>query len=117
MSLLPTPRTGGSATETMHHLLPTSTANVFGVYTAAVEQWGRTLGRLAPAPLEKGPRGGTRLSAKFVEWMMGLPDGWVTDPQIGLSRSHQLRVLGNGVVPQQATAALARLLEVMRQRP
>lgn len=36
---------------------------------------------------------------------MGLPAGHVTDVP-GLSRSAQLKALGNGVVPQQATAAL-----------
>jgi len=37
--------------------------------------------------------------------MMGLPAGWVTDTP-GLSRNAQLKALGNGVVPQQALAAL-----------
>jgi DNA (cytosine-5)-methyltransferase 1 len=50
-----------------------------------------------------------RLNAKFVEYMMGLPDGWVTD--VGLSRSQQLKILGNGVVPQQAEYALELLWE------
>ncbi len=36
---------------------------------------------------------------------MGLPAGHVTAVP-GLSRSAQLKALGNGVVPQQATAAL-----------
>jgi hypothetical protein len=40
---------------------------------------------------------------------MGLPDGWVTG--CGISRSAQLRALGNGVVPQQAAAALRQLIE------
>ena len=35
--------------------------------------------------------------------MMGLPDGWVTDT--GVSRTAQLKILGNGVVPLQARAA------------
>ncbi|OZG50842.1 DNA cytosine methyltransferase [Bombiscardovia coagulans] len=53
----------------------------------------------------------THLSPKFVEWMMGLPEGWVTDPRIweqhpGNHRSMQLKALGNGVVPQQAATAL-----------
>lgn len=39
---------------------------------------------------------------------MGLPDGWVTDAP-GLTRSAMLRALGNGVVRQQAVAAI-RLL-------
>ncbi|MEE1755625.1 hypothetical protein [Streptomyces sp. SP18CS02] len=40
---------------------------------------------------------------------MGLPEGHVTDVP-GLSRSAQLKALGNGVVPQQADAALQALL-------
>lgn len=42
---------------------------------------------------------------------MGLPDGWVTDPAIGISRNDQLKALGNGVVPQQAALALDVLLQ------
>ncbi|MEU3198477.1 hypothetical protein [Streptomyces sp. NPDC006996] len=45
----------------------------------------------------------------FVEWLMGLPTGHVTDVP-GLSRTAQLKALGNGVVPQQAAAALRYLL-------
>lgn len=41
---------------------------------------------------------------------MGLPAGWVTDTP-GLPRTAQLKALGNGVVPQQATAALRLLLD------
>jgi DNA (cytosine-5)-methyltransferase 1 len=42
--------------------------------------------------------------------MMGLPDGWVTAPEIGLTRNEQLKACGNGVVPQQAIAALRDML-------
>ena len=45
---------------------------------------------------------------KFASWMMGLPDGWVTDVP-GLSRAQQIKAIGNGVVPQQAAAALLLL--------
>jgi DNA (cytosine-5)-methyltransferase 1 len=48
-----------------------------------------------------------KLNAKFVEYMMGLPTGWVTD--LDLSRAQQLKMLGNGVVPQQAYYALELL--------
>lgn len=41
---------------------------------------------------------------------MGLPAGWVTDVP-GLSRTQMLRLLGNGVVPRQGTAALTALWE------
>ncbi|MCW2957173.1 MAG: methyltransferase [Thermoleophilia bacterium] len=40
---------------------------------------------------------------------MGLPAGWVTDVP-GLPVSGQLKALGNGVVPQQAAAAVRELL-------
>jgi len=82
-----------------------STAARFGQYAAAVDRWQNVLGRPAPDPAVDG-----RLSAAFVEWMMGLPEGWVTDVP-GLSRSQQLHALGNGVCPQQAYHAL-RLLGV-----
>ena len=36
---------------------------------------------------------------------MGLPEGWVTDVP-DLTRNAQMKALGNGVVPQQALAAL-----------
>lgn len=57
------------------------------------------------------------LSPRFVEWMMGLEDGWVTDPRIwrdtaGNHRNMQLRALGNGVVPAQAAAAIGWALDV-----
>lgn len=53
---------------------------------------------------------GERLSPAFVEWMMGLPEGWVTGVP-GLSRNAQLKILGNGVVPQQGALALWLLLD------
>lgn len=48
------------------------------------------------------------LAPAFVKWLMGLDEGHVTD--LGLPRTLALRVLGNGVVPQQAAAALRLLL-------
>ena len=57
-----------------------------------------------PNALDQG-----KLNAKFVEYIMGLPGGWVTD--LGLSRTQQLKMLGNGVVPQQAYYALELLHE------
>lgn len=50
-----------------------------------------------------------KLNPKFVEYMMGLPEGWVTD--CGLSRAQQLKMLGNGVVPQQAEYAIKTIME------
>lgn len=57
-----------------------------------------------------GMFGNPRLAARFSEWMQGWPLGWVTD--VAISRSAMLRIIGNGVVPQQAVAALYWLLGV-----
>jgi DNA (cytosine-5)-methyltransferase 1 len=43
------------------------------------------------------------------EWLMGLPEGWVTDPALGLTLAQQLTALGNGVVPAQAQVAIRYL--------
>lgn len=68
------------------------------------------MGRPAPWPTEPGTKGQPRLAARFSEWLMGLSEGYVTD--IGLPRSAELRALGNGVVPQQAEAAIRWLVSV-----
>jgi DNA (cytosine-5)-methyltransferase 1 len=80
----------------------------WGKYTAAITCWELTLGRLAPAPTVEG-NDKRRLNPRFVEWMMGLPDGWVTGH--GLSAAKELKMLGNGVVPQQAHAAITQLMQ------
>lgn len=83
----------------------------WGEYEPAIRRWEFILGRSAPRPTERtGRNGSERLSPRFTEWMMGLPDGWVTDPAIGISRNEQLKACGNGVVPQQAMAALRDML-------
>lgn len=84
----------------------------FGAYEAAIARQEATFGRPAPSPTEPTGKGGAhRLSPRFVEWMQGLPDGWVTDVP-GITRNHMLKALGNGVVPQQGAAALRHLLTV-----
>lgn len=94
------------------------------------------MGRTAPTPTKPDGKGGNhRLSALFVEFLMGLPAGHVTGESeamwrnrldarrnsnalpVGmrgsiakrgpfLTRNEQLKALGNGVVPQQAELAL-----------
>lgn len=66
-------------------------------------------GRAAPAPVND--RG--RLAPVFVEWLMGVAEGHVTAVP-GLSRTAQLKALGNGVVPLQAATALRHLLDRAR---
>lgn len=77
----------------------------WGEFGSAILRWESAIGRTAPGPTD--PVG--RLSPAFVEWLMGLPAGHVTDVP-GLSRTAQLKALGNGVVPQQAAHAIRTLL-------
>ena len=84
-------------------------AQEWGDYAAAIARWERILGRSAPAPTQTSAKGTPQLSARFTEWLMGLPGGWVTDVP-GITRNEALRLCGNGVVPQQAEAALREML-------
>lgn len=81
-------------------------------YGPAIERWERELGRPAPVPTVLGRRGGPQLNPRFVEFLMGLSDGHVTDVP-GLSRNQQLKLLGNGVVPQQAAYAFGSLIALL----
>ena len=84
----------------------------WGKFEPAIRRWEQTIDRPAPLPTKPdGKDGNHRLSAEFTEWMMGLPAGWITDPEIGLTRNEQLKACGNGVVPQQAELALRVLLQ------
>jgi len=85
----------------------TSEVTDWGKYEPAIRKW-ESISRPAPAPTVAGLSGRPRLSPFFVEWMMGLPEGWVTGR--GLSIAKELKLLGNGVVPQQALLALRLLL-------
>jgi len=86
-----------------------STTN-WGKFEPAIRRWENTINRPAPAPTTPdGKDGAHRLSSKFTEWMMGLPEGWITS--VGLSRNDELKACGNGVVPQQAELALRMLLD------
>jgi DNA (cytosine-5)-methyltransferase 1 len=85
---------------------PAEPRTAWGKYEPAIRRWER-LTRPAPEPTIPGNNGRPRLSPLFVEWMMGLPAGHVTGH--GLRPAQELKMLGNGVVPQQAELAL-RLL-------
>lgn len=115
---LPTPSTAGGGERTRggdrsDELLLAGVAQEragqWGPYEAAIRRWETVLGRPAPWATEPSPRSKKgRLSPRFVEWMMGWAEGWVCS--LKLSRNQQLKILGNGVVPQQATEAIRFLL-------
>lgn len=87
----------------------------WGAYEPAIRRWEAIREREAPPPtLPDGKDGKHRLNAKFVEWMMGLEPGHVTAEELGLSRSQQIKMLGNGVVPQQAYGALSILVDRLK---
>ena len=84
----------------------------WGKFEPAIRRWERIIGRQAPPPTRPdGTNGSHRLNPVFTEWMMGLPEGWLTG--IGLSRNNELKACGNGVVPQQAALALRRMLAIV----
>ena len=76
----------------------------------AIRHWEGVLGRPALVPAVAG-RTRNRLNPAFVEWVMGVPAGWVTEVP-GLSYREQIHLLGNGVVVQQAQLALENLLAI-----
>ena len=85
----------------------------WGKFKAAIERWEQTTGTKAPRPtLPDGKDGNHRLSAAFVEWLMGLKPGHITD--VNLTRKQMLKACGNGVVPQQAALAL-RILDPIEE--
>ena len=118
VALLPTPTTqpgtgNGHARNLPAELIHTpSVADRYGKYAPTVARWETILGRHAPPALIPGTR---KLNPAFVEWMMGLPAGWVTDIP-GLTRPQLLHALGNGVVPQQALAAITDCLTALTDR-
>ena len=127
--LLPTPvvtdsfgarnETSGRKEGSQHHsgrtLGDVAWLDAWGEYSPAIHRWERIIGRDAPEPTEPGKKR-PRLAARFVEWLMGLETGHVTDTP-GLTRTEQLRALGNGVVPQQGAAALAHLHSIRSTNP
>ena len=116
VTLLPTTRTSMANGPTQKELEAGNpkhrleTVTNWGKFEPAIRRWEEVLGRPAPSPTKPdGKDGAHRLSSAFTEWMMGLPEGWITD--CGLSRNDELKACGNGVVPQQAELALRILLE------
>ena len=115
VQLLPTPRatdgTKGGPNQRGSKgdlMLPSAVQLNWGQYAAAIARWEAVMGP-APSPTETGPRGNPRLSARFCEWLMGLPAGWITDvPDV--TRNQALKLCGNGVVPHQAIAALTHMI-------
>ena len=78
----------------------------WGRYADAIARWEHITGQPAPAPALLSERTGPRPSPEFVEWLMGLPVGWVTGPGHSLTANQQITALGNGVLSLQASRAI-----------
>ncbi|AOT24731.1 DNA methylase [Mycobacterium phage Stasia] len=128
VALLPTPLTtdsqggghhgdgGMDLRTTATHLYGTAE---WGKFEPAIRRWEGIVGREVPTPTEPNKNGNPRLNAAFSEWMMGWEEGWVTDliepsgrraPEGKISRTAAMKIIGNGVVVQQAAAAIRDLL-------
>ncbi len=116
-ALLPTPRRsdgdgGPSQLSRPERMDDTETriiriGNQWGKYLPAIQRW-ESLFRVAPDPTTLNSKGNQSLNPAFSEWMMGWPEGWVSDIT-DMSRVAKLRIIGNGVCPQQAASAISRL--------
>lgn len=90
----------------------------WGKYEAAIARHAAQLGRPPAAPTQENARGNPELAPAFVEWMMCLPAGWVTEAPLAEGRTPRgvreavLKMLGNGVVPPQALAAFGSLAAI-----
>lgn len=120
-TLLPTPTatdsrgsrnaTSGRKPGSQHHGGTTITDVIFSEtwdkYAKAVERWANVIGAPPPEPSIEG-----RLNPELPEWMLGYPKGYVTD--LDISRTQMLKMLGNAVQPQVATAAVSSMLKAMQ---
>lgn len=95
----------------------------WGMYAAAIARHEQAFGRPAPEPTQISLKNGNpQLSARFVEWMMMVPEGHVTgvpglvDSPRRSERNAMLSLLGDGVVPAQGAAAFSFLLAHLAQR-
>ena len=79
----------------------------------ALEHWEKVTGERFPYPLYTLPDTGSRLSIGFVEWMMGLPIGYVSTPFMQLTTDQRMSLLYSGTVPLQAAHAAALILTQM----
>lgn len=80
-------------------------------YGPAVRRWASIVGRPAPSPVAADANGNLRVSPAAYEWLMGWPAGWVTGVP-GIPRTQQIKIAGNGVVPQQTAAGHRHLMAV-----
>lgn len=128
--LLPTPMAadgGAGRGSTAGFGLRNTSRNIaqdWGPFGLAIARLESAIGRPAPDPTEPGRRGGRpRLAVRFVEWLMGYTDGFLsdlvvrdTDPRplrpFRISRNQALARAGNGIVALQGAHAIHLLISL-----
>jgi len=83
--------------------------------TSALAHWEKITGERYPYPadISHSRDDAFRISMAFVEWMMGLPVGYVSTPGLPLTRDQRMDLLYSGTVPLQAAHAVAKGLTQM----
>lgn len=86
--------------------------------TSALEHWESVTGERYPYPMDipSSRDDAFHISMSFVEWMMGLPVGYVGHPDIDLDRDERMGLLYSGTVPLQAAHAVATGLTQMGEQ-
>lgn len=84
----------------------------------AFEHWEKVTGERYPYPFYTldSPTDTPRLTLGFVEWMMGLPIGYVSTPFLQLTTDQRMSLLYSGTVPPQAAHATALILKQMGEQ-
>lgn len=77
--------------------------------TRVLEHWANVTGEPYPYPLYTTPTPETEgsPSLSFIEWLMGLPIGYVSTPSLPLTHAERMHLLQTGTVPLQAAHAVA----------
>jgi len=83
------------------------TPNVPGDHSiGAISEWGGSGNHMRSDPANhKG-----KLNPRWVETLMGVPENWVKPDEESSNRIDELRMLGNGVVPQTVAKAFVTLI-------
>lgn len=80
--------------------------------TGSLDHWAKVIGEPYPYPLYTAPTPETEGSPSlaFMEWLMGLPIGYMSTPTLPLTHAERMHLLQAGTVPLQAAHALALAL-------
>ncbi|MDR1214471.1 MAG: DNA (cytosine-5-)-methyltransferase [Propionibacteriaceae bacterium] len=94
----------------IHANTPPGSPTRWGRYSPAIDHATHTLVRVPPAPTIVAKNGTIQANPAFGEWMMGLPEHWITGIP-NMPKFAAGKMIGNGVAPPQAQLALTLILD------